>query len=164
MHNYAHFQDKNEVFRVISVIKDLTYLVRNLSKLSMKNYILNFNMIKSFGINNTRTGKELFVLFLLDESFFHQVGLKLTLMGLLGDILVLLLVEVVFVRVCMGNLLELFMLFLKFRLLWLLSFMGYMLWRKSKDGLTNVWLECDSALVCAAFTTSTNVPSMLRNQ
>ena len=26
-----------------------------------------------------------------------------------------------------------------------------------KMGLTNVWLECDSALVCAAFTARTNV-------
>ena len=40
-----------------------------------------------------------------------------------------------------------------------------MLWRKLKKmGLTNVWLECDSALVCAAFTVRTNVPWMLRNR
>jgi len=32
-----------------------------------------------------------------------------------------------------------------------------------KMGLTNVWLECDSALVCALFTASTNVPWMLSN-
>ena len=32
-----------------------------------------------------------------------------------------------------------------------------------KLGLTNVWLECDSALCCDAFTTRTNVPWMLRN-
>jgi len=32
-----------------------------------------------------------------------------------------------------------------------------------KMGLTNVWLECDSALVCAEFTVRTNVPWMLRN-
>jgi len=32
-----------------------------------------------------------------------------------------------------------------------------------KMGLTNVWLECDSALVCVAFTVRTNVPWMLRN-
>jgi len=31
-------------------------------------------------------------------------------------------------------------------------------------GLTNVWLECDSALVCVAFTARTNVPWMLRNR
>ena len=73
-----------------------------------------------------------YVLFLLDGNFLHQAGLKLTLIGLLQDILVLLLVEVFFVGVW-GNLLELFLYFLKFRLLWLLSFMGlYMLWRKLK--------------------------------
>ena len=33
-----------------------------------------------------------------------------------------------------------------------------------KMGLTNVWLECDSVLVCAAFTARTNVPWMLRNR
>jgi len=32
-----------------------------------------------------------------------------------------------------------------------------------KMGLTNVWLECDSSLVCDAFT-RTNVPWMLQNQ
>ena len=33
-----------------------------------------------------------------------------------------------------------------------------------KMGLTNVWLECDSTLGCAAFTARTNVPWMLRNR
>jgi len=33
-----------------------------------------------------------------------------------------------------------------------------------KMGLTNAWLECDSAVVCVAFTTRTNVPWMLRNR
>jgi len=33
-----------------------------------------------------------------------------------------------------------------------------------KMGLTNVWLECDIALVCVAFTARTNVSWMLRNQ
>jgi len=33
-----------------------------------------------------------------------------------------------------------------------------------KIGLTNVWLECDSALVCAAFTTRTNVLWMFCNR
>jgi len=30
--------------------------------------------------------------------------------------------------------------------------------------LTNVWLKCDSALVCTAFTARTNVVWMLRNR
>jgi len=33
-----------------------------------------------------------------------------------------------------------------------------------KMRLTNVWLECDSALVCVVFTVRTNVPWMLRNR
>jgi len=33
-----------------------------------------------------------------------------------------------------------------------------------KMGLASVWLECDSALVCGAFTARTNVPWMLRNR
>ena len=33
-----------------------------------------------------------------------------------------------------------------------------------KIGLTNVWLECDYALVCPAFIVRTNVPWMLRNR
>jgi len=33
-----------------------------------------------------------------------------------------------------------------------------------KMELTNVWLECDSALVCDAFTARTNVPWMLCNR
>ena len=73
-----------------------------------------------------------FVLFLLGRSSLHQAGLKLTLMGLLGDILVLLLVEVFFVGVW-ESLLVLSLCFLKSILLWLSSFMElYMLWRKLK--------------------------------
>jgi len=33
-----------------------------------------------------------------------------------------------------------------------------------KMGLTNVWLKCDSVLVCVAFTAKTNVSWMLRNR
>jgi len=33
-----------------------------------------------------------------------------------------------------------------------------------KMGLTSVWLKCDSALVCDAFTARTNVLWMLRNR
>jgi len=52
---YARFQDKIEVSTAISIIKDLTRLVGNSSKASMKNDMLDFNVIKFFGIN-TRTG------------------------------------------------------------------------------------------------------------
>ena len=40
----------------------------------------------------------------------------------------------------------------------------YMLWRKFKSWLTNVWLECDSTLICVAFTARTNVHWMLCNR
>jgi len=56
MRNYARFQGKIDVYRTISVIKVLTCLVGNSSKTSMKNNMLNFNVIKFFGIN-TRSGK-----------------------------------------------------------------------------------------------------------
>ena len=58
MRNYGRFHDKIDVSRAILVIKDLTCLVGNSSKTSMKKDILNFNVIKFFGIN-TRTGKVL---------------------------------------------------------------------------------------------------------
>ena len=56
MRNYARFHDKIDVSRAISVIKDLTCLVRNSSKTSMKNDRLDFNVINFLGIN-TRSGK-----------------------------------------------------------------------------------------------------------
>jgi len=58
MRNYARFQDKIDVFRTISVIKDLTCLVGNSFKALIKNDMLDFNVIKFFGIS-TRTGKVL---------------------------------------------------------------------------------------------------------
>jgi len=57
--NYARFQDKIDVSRAISVIKDLACLVENSSKASMNNDMLDLNVIKFFGMN-TRTGKVLF--------------------------------------------------------------------------------------------------------
>jgi len=58
MRNYARFQDKIEVSMAISVIKDLTCLVGKSSKASMKRDMMNFSVIKFFGIN-TRTSKVL---------------------------------------------------------------------------------------------------------
>ena len=51
MKNYAIFQDKIDVSRSILVIKDLTCLVGNSFKASMNNDMLDFNVIKFFGIN-----------------------------------------------------------------------------------------------------------------
>jgi len=73
MRNYARFRDKIEVVRAILVIKDLTCLLGNSSKASMKNDMFDFNMLKFFGIS-TYIGKVLRPLFLLDESFLHQAG------------------------------------------------------------------------------------------
>jgi len=50
MRNYAIFQDKIDVFKTILVIKDLTCLGKISSKASMKNDILDFNVIKFFFI------------------------------------------------------------------------------------------------------------------
>jgi len=58
MKNYARFQDKIEVSRAILIIKDLTCLVENSCKVSMKNDMLDFNVIKFFAIN-THSGKVL---------------------------------------------------------------------------------------------------------
>jgi len=58
MWNYARFQDSIHVSKAISVTKDLTCLVGNSSKASMNNDMMNFNVIKFFGIN-TRIGKVL---------------------------------------------------------------------------------------------------------
>ena len=51
MRNYARFQDKIEVSRAISVIKDLTCLVGKSSKASMKNDMMDFSVINFLGIN-----------------------------------------------------------------------------------------------------------------
>ena len=106
-----------------------------------------------------------FVIFRLDGSSIHQAELKLTLMRLLGNIVVLLIVEVFFVGVW-ESLLVFYLRFLKFRLLWLLSFIElYMLWRKLKRwGILMYGLNVDSALDCATFTVRTNVSWMLRNR
>ena len=58
MRNYVLFHIKIDVSTVILVIKDLTCLVSNSSKSSMRNYIFDFNVLKNFGIN-TRSGKVL---------------------------------------------------------------------------------------------------------
>jgi len=73
-------------------------------------------------------------------------------MGLLGDILTLLLVEVFYVGVW-GSLL-------------VTEFYGVIHAMKEAQtmGLTNVWFECDSALVCVVFTAMTNVLWMLHNR
>ena len=80
MKNYARFQDKIVVFRAISIIKDLTCLVGNSSKASMKHDMLDFNVINFFGIN-TRISKVLRPLPVRWE-FPSSGSVKISIMGL----------------------------------------------------------------------------------
>ena len=79
----------------ISIIKDLTCLVGNSSKASMKHDMLDFNVINFFGIN-TRISKVLRPLPVRWE-FPSSGSVKISIDGAVGDILVLLLVEVFYV-------------------------------------------------------------------
>ena len=130
MMNYARFQDKIEVSKAISIIKDLTCLVGNSSKASMKNDMLDFNVIKFIGIK-TRSGKVLLPLPIRWE--FPSPGwVKINTDGAARGYPGLATCGGIF-RGVWENLLVLFQRFLKFKLLWLLSFMElYMLWRKLK--------------------------------
>jgi len=66
----------------------------------------------------------------------------------------------------MGEFIEAFFAFLDVQNALVVEFYGviYALEEAQKLGLINVWLECDSALVYAVFTTRTNIPWMLRNR
>jgi len=59
-----------------------------------------------------------------------------------------------------------FSVFLEVQIAMVVEFYGviHAMEETQKMRLTNVWLECDPALVCAAFTTRTNVQWMLRNR
>ena len=71
------------------------------------------------------------------------------------------------VGVC-GTLLVIFLRLLKFKLLWLLSIICYGVIYAMEEAqnmcLTNLWLECDSALVSGAFTARTKVQWILSNR
>jgi len=114
MRNYARFHDKIKVSRAILVIKDLTCLVEKSSKASMKNDMMNFSVIKFFGIN-TRTGK-IHCHLPVRWEFPSPGWVKINTDGLLGVIQVLPLVEVFSVGVW-ESLLELSLRFLTFKLL-----------------------------------------------
>jgi len=66
----------------------------------------------------------------------------------------------------MGEFIGVFSAFLEVQTTLVAEFYGviHTMEEAQKMGLTNVWLKCDSALVCVVFTTRTNVPWMLRNQ
>ena len=69
-------------------------------------------------------------------------------------------------RGSMGELIGAFSAFLKVQTALVAEFYGviHAMEEAQKMGLTNVWLECDSALVCVAFNARTNVPWMLQNR
>jgi len=163
MRKFARFQDKIKVSQAISVIKDLTCLVGNPSKASMKNDMLDFNVIKFFGIN-TRTGKVLRPLPVRCEfpsPGWVKINTDVIARGYPGFV------------ICggifcgsMGKFIEAFSALLKVQTTLVTEFYGviHAMEEAQKMGLTNVWLECDSSLVCAEFTVRTNVPWMLRNR
>jgi len=69
-------------------------------------------------------------------------------------------------RGSMGEFIGVFSAFLEVHTALVVEFYGviHAMEEAQKMGLTNVWLECDFALVCAAFTARTNVPWMFRNR
>jgi len=66
----------------------------------------------------------------------------------------------------MGKFIGTFFVFLKVQTIMVVEFYEviHAMQEAQKMKLTNVWLECDSALVCVAFTVRTNIPSMVHNR
>jgi len=66
----------------------------------------------------------------------------------------------------MGEFIVGFSTFLDIQMVLVAAFYGDMhaIEETKKMGLISLWLECDSTLVCATFTTRTNVPWILRNR
>jgi len=156
MRNYAKFQDKIDVSRAILVIKDLTCLVENSSKASMKNDMLDFNVIKIFGIN-TRTGKVLRPLPIIWE-FHSPEWVKISTDGVARGYLGLVTCEGIF-RGSTGEFIGAFSVFLEVQTAMVAEFYEVIhdMEEAQKMRLTNVWLECDSALVCVVFIARSNV-------
>jgi len=147
MRNYARFQDNIDVSRDISVIKDLTCLVGNSSKASMKNYMLDFNVITFFGIN-TRIDKVLHPLLVRWE--FPSLGwVKINIDGVVRGYPSLATCGGIF-RGSMGEFIGGFFSFLDVQTALIFEFYGviYAMEEAQRMGLTSVWLECDFSLVC----------------
>jgi len=104
-----------------------------------------------------------FVLFLLDVSFLHQVGLKLALMRLLGISW-----SCYLWKYFSWEYGEIYWSFLCISWSSVMVAEFYVVIHTMKEaqkmGLTNVWVGCDSALVCAPFIVTTNVPWMFHNR
>jgi len=125
--------------------------------------MMDFSVIKCFGIN-TRTGKVLHPLPIRWEfpsPGWVKINTDVAVRGYAG----LATCGGIF-RGSMEEFIGTFSAFLDVQTALVTEFYGviYALEEAQKLGLTNVWLECDSALVCAAFTARTNVSWMLRNR
>jgi len=137
--------------------------VGNSSKASMKNDMLDFNVIKFFYIN-IRSGKVLRPLPVRWE--FPSPGwVKINIDGAARGYPGLATCGGIF-RESMGEFIGAFSAFLKVQTTMVAEFYGviYAMEETQKMGLTNVWLESDSTLVCVAFITMTNVLWMLHNR
>ena len=66
----------------------------------------------------------------------------------------------------MGEFIGAFSMFLEVQTAIVAGFYGviHAMEEAQKMGLTNIWLECDLALVCVAFSVRTNVPWLFRNR
>jgi len=162
--NYARFQDKIEISMVVLVIKDLSCLVGKSSKVSVKNDMMDFNMIKFFGINNP-IGKVLCLL--LVRWVFPSPGwVKINTDGAARGYSGLATCGGIF-RGSMGEFIGAFSAcFLEVQTVLFAEFYGIIYASEEAQNmrLTSVWLECDSTLVRAVFIARTNVTWMLCNR
>ena len=119
-------------------------------------------MIKFFGIN-TRTGK-VFRPFLVRWEFPSIGWVKINTDEAARGYPSLATCGGIF-RGSMKEFIGVFSVFLEVQTAIVAEFYGiiYAMEEAQKMGLSNVWLECDSALVCAAFIARTNVSWMLHN-
>ena len=125
--------------------------------------MLDFNVIKFFGIN-TRTGK-VFRPLPVRWEFPSPGWVKINTDGTVRGYFGLVTCGGIF-RGSIGDIIGAFSTFLEVQIALVVEFYGviHAMEEAQKMWLTNVWLECDSALVSAVFTARTNVPWMLRNR
>ena len=128
----------------------------------MKNDMLNFNVIKFFGIN-THRGKVLRPLPVRQEfpspgwiKINNDGDVRVSWSCYLWSIF----------RGSIEKFISVFSAFLEVQIVMVDEFYGviHAMEETQKMRLTNVQLECDSVLVCVAFTARTKVPWMLRNR
>jgi len=137
--------------------------VGNSSKASMKNDMLDFNVIKVFCIN-TRTGKVLRPLPVRWE--FPSPGwVKINTDGVARGYPGFATCGCIF-RESMREFIGAFSTFLEVQTAMVAEFYGviHAMEEAQKMRLTNVWFECDFVLVCAVFTARSNAPWILRNR